>query len=54
MVVAFFSIGFLTTKILSAAPDLLTYCIHLYLALVAAHLLGRFYWHYQDKLRWEV
>lgn len=54
MVVAFFSIGFLTTKILSAAPDLLTYCIHLYLALVAAHLLGRFYWRYQDKLRWEA
>jgi DNA-directed RNA polymerase subunit RPC12/RpoP len=54
MVVVFLLAGFLTTKILSAAPDLLTYCVHLYLALVASHILGRFYWRYQDKLRWEV
>jgi len=25
-----------------------------YLAMVVAHLLGRFYWRYQDKLNWEV
>ena len=25
-----------------------------YLALVAAHLLGRFYWRYQEKLHWEA
>jgi len=25
-----------------------------YLALVGAHLLGRFYWKYQDKLNWEL
>jgi hypothetical protein len=29
-------------------------CICIYLALVAAHLLGRFYWRYQEKLNWEV
>lgn len=26
----------------------------IYLAMVMAHLLGRFYWKYQDKLNWEV
>ncbi len=26
----------------------------IYLAFVAAHLLGRFYWRYQEKLNWEV
>jgi hypothetical protein len=25
-----------------------------YQALIGAHLLGRFYWKYQDKLNWEV
>jgi len=59
MVVAFVSIGFLTTIIESAAPQsqvlaFIIQCIHLYLALIAAHLLGRFYWRYQDKLRWDV
>jgi hypothetical protein len=29
-------------------------CASIYLAFVAAHLLGRFYWHYQEKLNWEV
>lgn len=28
--------------------------INLYMLLVIAHLLGRFYWKYQDKLNWEV
>ena len=26
----------------------------IYLAMVAAHLLGRFYWRYNEKLYWEV
>ncbi|MGD8787719.1 MAG: hypothetical protein PVJ60_09870, partial [Phycisphaerales bacterium] len=26
----------------------------IYMALIGAHLLGRFYWRYQDKLDWEV
>jgi len=30
------------------------YFILLYIVFVVAHLLGRFYWKYQDKLNWEV
>jgi len=30
------------------------YLILLYITFVVAHLLGRFYWRYQDKLNWEV
>ena len=29
-------------------------CACIYLIMVTAHLLGRFYWRYQDKLNWEV
>ena len=29
-------------------------CLLLYMVFVVAHLLGRFYWRYQDKLNWEV
>jgi len=32
----------------------ITSCVLIYLALVIAHLLGRFYWKYQEKLNWEV
>lgn len=28
--------------------------VRIYLIMVIAHLLGRFYWRYQDKLNWEV
>ena len=28
--------------------------VFFYLVLIGAHLLGRFYWKYQDKLNWEV
>ncbi|UCE49516.1 MAG: hypothetical protein JSW47_05105 [Phycisphaerales bacterium] len=38
------------TRILEAAFS----CLMLYLVFVLAHLLGRFYWRYQDKLNWEV
>ena len=34
--------------------EILFSCILLYLAFVVAHLLGRFYWRYQEKLNWEV
>jgi len=59
MVIVFVSAGFLIGKIESAAPQsqvlsFIISCINLYLALVEAHLLGRFYWRYQDKLRWEA
>ncbi len=28
--------------------------VGIYIAFIAAHILGRFYWRYQDKLNWEV
>ncbi len=34
--------------------EVLFSCILLYVAFVVAHLLGRFYWRYQEKLNWEV
>lgn len=33
---------------------ILARCVGFYLLFVAAHLLGRFYWRYQEKLNWEV
>lgn len=32
----------------------LLYCLSIYTSFVVAHLLGRFYWRYQQKLNWEV
>ena len=29
-------------------------CLLIYVVFVVAHLLGRFYWRYQEKLNWEV
>jgi len=29
-------------------------CLLIYMAFVVAHLLGRFYWRYQERLNWEV
>ena len=29
-------------------------CLLIYMVFVVAHLLGRFYWRYQEKLNWEV
>jgi phage FluMu protein Com len=33
---------------------ILVRCAAFYLLFVGAHLLGRFYWRYQEKLKWEV
>jgi hypothetical protein len=30
------------------------YGVAIYVALVIAHLIGRFYWRNQEKLNWEV
>ena len=59
MVIAFILIGSLTVIVSSVALisqilSFVIHCINLYLALVGAHLLGRFYWRYQDKLKWDV
>jgi phage FluMu protein Com len=32
----------------------IVYPVQIYLALVIAHLLGRFYWRHQDRLNWEA
>jgi len=48
---------FIVTEVISGRPGLFLYlpgAVKIYLMLVAAHLLGRFYWRYQDKLRWDV
>ena len=36
------------------ALGLLIFCGLLYFLLIFAHLLGRFYWRYQEKLNWDV
>lgn len=33
---------------------ILVYLVSVYLIFIAAHLLGRFYWKYQEKLKWDV
>ena len=33
---------------------ILVYFVSIYLIYIAAHLLGRFYWKYQEKLKWDV
>jgi hypothetical protein len=46
-----------TQEILLRRSKLILYaaiCANAYLFMVGAHLLGRFYWRYQEKLNWEV
>jgi len=43
-----------TNKWAVLALDCISSSIFIYVALVVAHLLGRFYWRYQNKLNWEV
>jgi len=48
---------FIITEAVSGRPGLSLYfprAISIYLMLVAAHLLGRFYWKYEEKLYWDV
>lgn len=48
---------FIVTQVVSFQSSLFLYlprAISIYLMLVGAHLLGRFYWRYQEKLNWEV
>ncbi|MHC4364289.1 MAG: hypothetical protein ACYSTJ_02340 [Planctomycetota bacterium] len=58
--VALFAVGIcamflLWQKVQQSRPlAFIHYCLSVYLLLVAAHLLGRFYWRYQEKLNWEV
>jgi len=51
----FLLVGMLPKSVWQAEPvATVLHCTSVYLAFVAAHLLGRFYWRYQDKLNWEV
>jgi hypothetical protein len=48
---------FIVTQVVSFQSSLFLYlprAISIYLTLVGAHLLGRFYWKYQEKLNWDV
>jgi hypothetical protein len=49
--------GFIVTEALSGRAGLFIYLpktVSIYLTLVSAHLLGRFYWKYQERLNWDV
>ena len=59
LILFFYAFGYLFVKITSAIPwsgflNYIPVTAAIYLAMVAAHLLGRFYWRYQEKLYWEV
>ena len=59
LVTLFYIIGIFTVYqlVLLDVPVVLTFLIaalNYYFLLVLAHLLGRFYWRYQDKLGWDV
>ncbi len=59
MILFFYALGGLVALIVSIVPKfgILSYIpkfLSIYLLMVAAHLLGRFYWRYQEKLNWEV
>jgi len=46
-------------KMLSSSPpslilSFILFAVFVYTTMVAAHLLGRFYWRYEDKFNWEV
>ncbi|MGB2807908.1 MAG: hypothetical protein WBC22_09215, partial [Sedimentisphaerales bacterium] len=55
IVAAMLLIGVLGQKVKESEHlAILVRCAGFYLLFVAAHLLGRFYWRYQEKLNWEV
>jgi len=59
LIVAFAAVGLLVAAIVSASQNspvltIVVPCGSIYLTMIAAHLLGRFYWRWQEKLYWEV
>ncbi len=59
LILLFFTVGGLIVVIVSILPQswLISYILSavcIYLTMVMAHLLGRFYWKYKEKLNWEV
>jgi DNA-directed RNA polymerase subunit RPC12/RpoP len=57
LVFLFFIAGLLARMVPETQSAVLGFvfsCLSIYIMFVAAHLLGRFYWKYQEKLNWEV
>jgi DNA-directed RNA polymerase subunit RPC12/RpoP len=57
LVFLFIIVGLLARRVFEVQSPVLGfvfYCLSLYLTFVGAHLLGRFYWKYREKLNWEV
>ncbi|MHC4105977.1 MAG: hypothetical protein ACYSR9_13630, partial [Planctomycetota bacterium] len=59
MILLFFAIGALSIISVAYLPHswlfrLFPNIFLLYMSIIYAHLLGRFYWKYQEKLNWEV
>jgi phage FluMu protein Com len=59
LVLLFFAVGGLIAMIMAAQPQsgIASYFLGaacIYLAMVMAHLLGRFYWQHQEEIHWEV
>lgn len=59
LVCLFLALGYLIIRVAQAAMDhaLLAFpllLVSIHVTLVAAHLLGRFYWRYQERLNWDV
>ncbi|MHC4642606.1 MAG: TFIIB-type zinc ribbon-containing protein [Planctomycetota bacterium] len=57
LVLLFIIVGFLAGRVPEIQSPVLRFffsCLRIYLMFVGAHLLGRFYWRYQEKLNWEV
>jgi len=48
---------FIVTQVVTFQANLYLYlprAVSIYLMLVGAHLMGRFYWRYQEKLNWDI
>jgi hypothetical protein len=59
MIAAFVTVGFLLVNNVPETDNspvlrFVFRCANVYLLIVVAHLLGWFYWRFQDKLNWEV
>jgi len=60
LVLFIYCLGIIYTLILSVGPQwgitayIFSNIIFIWMLLIAGHLLGRFYWRYENKLNWEV
>jgi hypothetical protein len=59
LVLLFCFLGYMLAIFTSGLPwsgflNYVPFAVIVYMLMVAAHLLGRFYWRYQEKLYWDV